>query len=140
MFVQSRGGHFSEIIKIFLDKALRETARNLQNLTVQDVLNPANEAQRDQYKNLARRKMPYIENRHLPVSETVNTLAGIHINRKTGLGFLFRMFGGDRLATIYNQVHQFSLLDPDVQVERLKAHLISVGSQRSSYYNLDPSI
>ena len=62
------------------------------------------------------------------------------ITFKPGAARKIRRKDGDRLATIYNQVHQFSLLDPDVQVERLKAHLISVGSQRRSYYNLDPSI
>ena len=40
----------------------------------------------------------------------------------------------DRLAAIYNQVHDFSLLDADVQVRTLKEHLIAVGVQRRNYF------
>ena len=47
---------------------------------------------------------------------------------------------GDRLAAIYNQVHQYSLLDPDVQVNQLKSHLIAVGGQRRDHYRTDLSL
>ena len=40
----------------------------------------------------------------------------------------------DRLKAIYNQVHDFSLLDPAVQVNNLKNHLIAVGRQRRSNF------
>ena len=36
----------------------------------------------------------------------------------------------DRLLAIYEDVHNFTLLDPSVQVERLKDHLITVGGRR----------
>ena len=52
------------------------------------------EETRLRHRNLAKRQMPYIENYFVPVTETLNTMAGIHINRRTGLGFLLRMFGG----------------------------------------------
>ena len=42
---------------------------------------------------------------------------------------------GDRLAVIYNQVHQFSLLNPAVQDNTLKTHLVSVGGQRRNHYD-----
>ena len=80
----------------FLD-LMNDSNRDLSlgNLTVQDLLNPVDEAQREYYRSLAKRRIPYIENRHIPVTETRNTLAGIHISRRNGLGFLFRMFGGE---------------------------------------------
>ena len=41
----------------------------------------------------------------------------------------------DRLKAIYNEVHHFSLQDPDVQLTNLKEHLISVGGKRRSTFN-----
>ena len=41
----------------------------------------------------------------------------------------------DRLTAIYHEVHNFSLLDQEVQLEALKEHLISVGSKRRSNFN-----
>ena len=41
----------------------------------------------------------------------------------------------DRLTAIYHEVHNFSLLDQEVQLETLKEHLISVGSKRRSNFN-----
>ena len=66
------------------------------NLTVQDLVNPENEYEiRERHRHLPKRRMPYIENRHFPVTETQATLAGIHIANRNGLGFLLRMFGGE---------------------------------------------
>ena len=80
----------------FLD-LMNDSNRDLSlgNLTLEDIFNPVDEAQREEYRNLAKRRLPYIENRHLPVTETTYTLAGIHISKRNGLGFLFRMFGGE---------------------------------------------
>ena len=36
----------------------------------------------------------------------------------------------DRLMAVYEEVHNFSLLDQSAQVERLKIHLINVGGKR----------
>ena len=36
----------------------------------------------------------------------------------------------DRLRAVYDEVHNFSLLDQSAQVERLKIHLINVGGKR----------
>ena len=59
------------------------------NLTVEDVMNPENDEEtRLRHRNLAKRQMPYIENYFVSITETLNTMAGIHINRRTGLGFL----------------------------------------------------
>ena len=46
------------------------------NVTVQDLVNPVNEYEiRERHRHLAKRRMPYIEKRHFPVTETQSTLA-----------------------------------------------------------------
>ena len=68
---------------------------------------------------------------HFGARTAIFSVVGISLN------FVRKRKDGDRLAAIYNQVHQFSLLDPDVQVYQLKSHLIAVGGQRRDPYRTD---
>ena len=64
-------------------------------ITLENVLNPRNEEERLRHRSLAKRRMPYMENRHIRPTETISTLSGIHFTERGCLAFLFRMFGGD---------------------------------------------
>ena len=81
--------------------ALNGTDRSLNlsqsvnlNLTVEEVQRQQDENQRNQWLSMAKRKMPYIENYHIPPTETKPTLAGIHLSRFNNLGFTFRLLSG----------------------------------------------
>ena len=64
-------------------------------ITLENALNPENDEERQRHRSLAKRRMPYIENRHIRPTETLSTLGGIHLTERGCLGFLFRMFGGE---------------------------------------------
>ena len=64
------------------------------NLTVEDVQSQQNEIQRNQLLSQAKRRMPYVENFHIPPTETKPTLAGIHLSRFNTLGFTLRLLCG----------------------------------------------
>ena len=54
---------FSSLPSFSFWDLMNDSNRDLTLQNLFDVLNPANKARRDEYKNLAKKKMPEIENR-----------------------------------------------------------------------------
>ena len=81
----------------FVDFLNENTGIEDLHLSVTDLLveYSREEEKRKQYQSLAKRRMPYLENRHIDPTETRPTIAGIHRTKRGGICFNLRDYTKD---------------------------------------------